>query len=94
MLTKNDLDQLQQKGIPEEKIIQQLQDFATGFPYLTIISAATPEHGLLQCEHEQISAYLQRWDEYLLGPATVMKFGRNLPHSWSGSTQLPDRNRF
>jgi len=91
MLTKNDLDQLQQKGIPEEKIIQQLQDFATGFPYLTIISAATPEHGLVQCEHEQISAYLQRWDEYLLGPATVMKF---VPASGAASRMFKDLFEF
>lgn len=91
MLTNNDLELLQQKGITEEKIQQQLEDFARGFPYLEIISAATPEQGLIQCEHEQISNYLERWDEYLKGSATIMKF---VPASGAASRMFKDLFEF
>lgn len=91
MLSNNDLEQLQQKNITEEKIRQQLQDFVTGFPYLEIISAATPGQGVVQCEHEQMSAYLERWDEYLQGSATIMKF---VPASGAASRMFKDLFEF
>lgn len=91
MFTSNDLEQLQKKGITEDKIRQQLQDFATGFPYLEIISAATPDQGVMQCEHEQICTYLERWDEYLKGTAKIMKF---VPASGAASRMFKDLFEF
>ena len=91
MLTNNDLELLKQKGISEEKLMLQLKSFASGFPFLEIISPATPEHGLLQPEHAQISEYLVHWDEYLNGQSTIMKF---VPASGAASRMFKDLFEF
>ncbi|OJX90359.1 MAG: NAD metabolism ATPase/kinase [Paludibacter sp. 47-17] len=91
MLTNKDLELLHQKGITEEKIGQQLKEFATGFPFLEIISPATPDQGVLQLEHEQISAYLERWDRYLQSDAIIMKF---VPASGAASRMFKDLFEF
>jgi hypothetical protein len=91
MLTNNDLELLHQKGITEEKIGQQLQEFANGFPFLEIICPATPDQGVLQPEHEQISAYLEKWDNYLQSDAKIMKF---VPASGAASRMFKDLFEF
>lgn len=91
MLTNNDLELLHQKGITEEKIGQQLQEFANGFPFLEIISPATADQGVLQPEHEQISTYLEQWDKYLQSDAKIMKF---VPASGAASRMFKDLFEF
>jgi len=91
MLTNNDLELLKQKGITEEKIRTQLNAFVTGFPFLTIISPATPDQGLLQPESEEICAYLECWDQYLNGTASIVKF---VPASGAASRMFKDLFEF
>ena len=45
-MTTQDQNQLAQRGISAEKFEKQLAFFQTGFPYLDIISAATPDKGI------------------------------------------------
>ena len=45
MLKKEDLKQIRDKGISEEQISKQLEDFKRGFPYLKLEGAATPKEG-------------------------------------------------
>ena len=40
MLTEQDLKQIAQKGITEEQINEQLNEFKTGFPFLKLKAAA------------------------------------------------------
>jgi len=91
MLSNNDLKILEKKGISEEKINKQLQSFETGFPFLDIISPATPDQGLLQPGHETICAYLERWDQYLKGSASIVKF---VPASGAASRMFKDLFEF
>lgn len=91
MLTANDLQLLKQKGITEEKIRQQLHNFKAGFPYLEIISPATPEQGLVQPGNEEIAHYLSKWDQYLEGSSTIMKF---VPASGAASRMFKDLFEF
>ena len=46
MLKKEDLKQIHDKGISEEQISKQLEDFKRGFPYLKLEGAATPKKGI------------------------------------------------
>ena len=91
MLTNKDLNQLQQKGISEEKVKEQLNAFATGFPYLHIISPSTPGQGIMQPEHEGLCDYLGKWDNYLQGSATILKF---VPASGAASRMFKDLFEF
>lgn len=74
MFTQEDILQLQAKGISESKISEQLQSFERGFPYLKIIAAVTPENGLLQIQHDQMSACMESWDKYLKENHSIVKF--------------------
>ena len=56
--TTADLAQLEARGISLEKAEKQLQSFATGFPELDIVSAASVGNGVLNPSEEEIDAYL------------------------------------
>ncbi len=46
MLTASDKQNLEKRGISEEQFQTQINNFNSGFPYLKILSAATPKKGI------------------------------------------------
>ena len=74
MFTPSDLAQLEARGISVEKAEKQLQSFATGFPELDIVSAASVGNGVLNPSEEEINAYVKAWQDYLDEGHTVLKF--------------------
>lgn len=74
MLTQNDKEFLAQKGISEDKLNAQLNDFKTGFPWLKLAGAASPDKGITVPNEDEKKAYLAAWDEYLNGDGKVVKF--------------------
>lgn len=64
MITEQDKALLAQKGISEEKLMQQLQCFKTGFPFLKLEGAASVEKGICVPDAEAEEKYLKAWDEY------------------------------
>ena len=74
MFTQSDLAQLEAHGISVEKAEKQLQSFATGFPELDIVSAASVGNGVLNPSEEEIDAYVKAWQDYLDEGHTVLKF--------------------
>ncbi len=91
MFTQEDLLQLQLKGITVSKIMEQLRSFEQGFPYLKIIAAATPDNGLLQIQHDEISACMASWDEYLKENHSIIKL---VPASGAASRMFKDLFEF
>ena len=87
MFTPSDLAQLQARGISEEKALKQLQSFATGFPELDIVSAASVGNGVLNPTEEEIDAYVKAWQDYLNEGHTVLKF---VPASGAASRMFKD----
>ena len=87
MFTPSDLAQLQARGISEEKALKQLQCFATGFPELDIVSAASVGNGVLTPTEEEIDGYVKAWQEYLKEGHTVLKF---VPASGAASRMFKD----
>ena len=47
MFTEKDLDQIQARGANLETILEQIENFKTGFPYLNVIKAATIDDGMI-----------------------------------------------
>jgi len=91
MLTTTDLQQINEKGISEQQIAEQLHSFETGFPYLKIISPASPEKGIVIVEHDKMISLLDKWDNYLNGNASILKF---VPASGAASRMFKDLFEF
>ena len=65
MFTPSDLRTLEQRQISINQAEKQLKQFETGFPYLTLIGAATPGHGILRLSPEQMEEAQTRWAQFL-----------------------------
>lgn len=91
MLNQTDHALLEKKGISESQINEQLQSFVTGFPFLKIISAASPDNGIFQASNEELASLLSAWDKYLNSNATILKF---VPASGAASRMFKDLFEF
>lgn len=91
MLNNSDLLLLQKKGISESQINQQLTSFSTGFPYLDIQYAASPQKGITIVPDSEIDYYLGVWENYLKSSASILKF---VPASGAASRMFKDLFEF
>lgn len=82
---------LKEKGITQETVNEQLQNFAAGFPYLEIKRAAAPGDGIMLLLDEEVRFFLQQWENYLKTPASVLKF---VPASGAASRMFKDLYEF
>ena len=53
MLSEKDLKQITQKGITQEQIENQLNEFKTGFPFLKLEAAAAIGKGIVAPDKEE-----------------------------------------
>lgn len=84
MFTDNDLTYISSKGISLESIGRQLNSFKTSFPFLNVVSAATPKRGIKVMSDDEIkSAY----NAYLENKLSLVKF---VPASGAASRMFKD----
>ena len=74
MLRDEDKALLEQKGITEKQVEEQLKRFQTGFPYLKIESAATVGNGITRLSDQEQATAVARWQNYLADGGEVCKF--------------------
>jgi hypothetical protein len=74
MLTQQDLKQIAQRGISEEKIETQLKQFETGFPFLRLEAAAAVGNGIVAPNDEERKQYVDAWEHYKAVGHRVVKF--------------------
>ncbi len=74
MLTNNDLNTLQNRGITTDTLDTQLNRFKSGFPYLKLAGSATVGNGILAPDHQFEEKAVARWDKYLADGGDVCKF--------------------
>lgn len=74
MLNEQDLKQLASKGITEEQINAQLNDFKTGFPYLKLDGAACIGNGIFAPTEHGRECYIQEWETYKKNGHKIVKF--------------------
>lgn len=91
MLTQQDLKQIAAKGITEEKLNKQLEDFKTGFPFLKLEAAASIAHGIMAPTAEEREKYVDAWKAYKAGSKTIVKF---VPASGAASRMFKDMFAF
>ena len=87
MLTQEDKELLQKKGISEEKLQEQLQAFKNGFPYLRLAAAAAPKQGIAIPTAREQKTYLTAWNKYLADGGHALKF---VPASGAASRMFKD----
>lgn len=63
MFSKEDLQQIEQHGLTQAQVEQQIENFRQGFPYLKIVRAAAAGDGVLVMDDEQIARAEARYDE-------------------------------
>ncbi len=85
---EHDMKQMEVKGISTEKIDEQLQRFAQGFPWLRIEAVATVENGIVRLSPKQESGCIQSWKAF---GGTIEKF---VPASGAASRMFKDLYAF
>jgi hypothetical protein len=73
MFTQQDHAQIDAQGISLALIDTQIENFKTGFPFLSAIKAATIGDGIVRVPEENLTAYLRRFDE-AAGELSLQKF--------------------
>ena len=91
MLEEKDLLQLSQKGISKEQIDNQLQQFATGFPFLKLEAAAAVGKGIIAPSAEEADSYVKEWEAYKAEGKKIVKF---VPASGAASRMFKDMFAF
>ena len=74
MMTPQDKEMLEKKGISEKQIEEQLACFEKGFPYLKLAAAASVENGIFAPATDEQKKYLDAWEAYMQTDKTVVKF--------------------
>ena len=91
MLTEQDLKQIKQKGISEEKLNNQLEQFKTGFPFLRLKAAAAIGQGIIAPDETKRKEYVEAWNQYKAEGRRVVKF---VPASGAASRMFKDMFAF
>ncbi|MBO4608223.1 MAG: DUF4301 family protein [Prevotella sp.] len=91
MLSQQDLQQIASKGITEEKIAQQLNEFKTGFPFLKLEAAAAIDKGIVAPNDEERKVYIEAWNAYKAEGRQIVKF---VPASGAASRMFKDMFAF
>ncbi len=87
MLSQQDLRQIAQKGITEQQVERQLEEFRNGFPFLRIESAAGIGKGIVAPGEDLRAEYIAKWNAYKAGGKKIVKF---VPASGAASRMFKD----
>lgn len=91
-MTQQDIDHLSKKGISEQTVAHQLEQFKSGFPFLKLSGAASIENGGIKSPDSQAKTeYLKAWEDYLNESHKVLKF---VPASGAASRMFKDLFEF
>jgi len=91
MLSQKDLEQIAEKGITEEQVNSQLEEFKTGFPFLRIEAAAGIGCGVMTPNDNEHAKFIEKWNEYKGGGHKIVKF---VPASGAASRMFKDMFAF
>jgi len=87
MLSQQDLQQIAARGISEERLNHQLDEFKQGFPFLKLEAAASVGHGILAPDEAERDAYIEAWNAYKASGRKIVKF---VPASGAASRMFKD----
>ena len=74
MFSKEDIQQIEQKGMSVAQVEAQLESFRKGFGYLKLKGAASVGNGILAPTDDEAEAYIQAWSDYKAEGHDIVKF--------------------
>lgn len=74
MFTNEDHLILAKRGITEAQVMEQLECFKKGFPYLALDSPASIDHGIVKADEAVVEAATDDWNAYLKDNHHIVKF--------------------
>ena len=87
MLNQNDLQQIAARGITQEQVDHQLEQFKTGFPFLRLEAAASIGQGVQAPTDEERQQFIEYWNRYKNEGHEIVKF---VPASGAASRMFKD----
>ena len=91
MLLDKDLKQIAARGITEEQVNHQLEQFKTGFPFLKLEAAAAIGKGIVAPSDEERAKCIEAWNQYKQEGHKIVKF---VPASGAASRMFKDMFAF
>ena len=91
MFSKEDILQIEQKGMSEAQIEAQLESFRKGFDFLKLRGAAAVGDGIIAPTEEEAEAYIQAWNDYKAEGHAITKF---VPASGAASRMFKNMFEF
>ena len=73
MFSEKDLNLIEARGAKMETILEQIENFKVGFPYLNVIRAATIDDGMIQLGDEKAKELSKDFDDQIFGKK-LLKF--------------------
>lgn len=74
MFGTNDIKFIRSRGSEIEVVLQQVENFKTGFPFLKLSEAAAVNRGIVQLDENEIRRYNSIYDSYIAKGLDVVKF--------------------
>jgi hypothetical protein len=74
MLSNEDKTMLEHRGVSQQQLLDQVERFKTGFPFLKIYDSARPYEGITILSPAAEDKAMKSWDEYLKNGGDVCKF--------------------
>ncbi|HEY3369374.1 MAG TPA: DUF4301 family protein [Prolixibacteraceae bacterium] len=74
MFKPEDINQIIARGSQIDLVEQQIRNFKSGFPYLKLIEAASPYHGLIQLSDAEIEKYVSVFEAKVAEGIELLKF--------------------
>ncbi len=91
MFSKEDLLQIEQKGMSEAQVEAQLECFRRGFDFLRLKGAAAAGEGIVVPSKDETEAYINAWDSYKNEGHVITKF---VPASGAASRMFKNMFEF
>jgi len=85
-LSTSDHTVLKSKGISEDQLFKQIEQFKNGFPFINLKQAATPQKGILQLNENQLKDLIQWFNDHK-DDYSILKF---VPASGAASRMFKD----
>lgn len=64
MFTRQDIEQMQQKGIVPEMVEEQIQSFKKGFPFMKLVKPATIGDGIIRLDDEELDSLIAIYRDF------------------------------
>lgn len=91
MFTSEDQLMLSKRGITEAQVLEQLECFKKGFPYLSLDSPASISRGVIKADEADVEVAADDWNAYLQTNHRIVKF---VPASGAASRMFKNLYEF